>query len=166
MRRDQTVEPPLTLGWMERRSSWPNVELGSRYSYGGTMNILVIPSNLNFKSPFGDHFNCEYSYLSEAACMTRKLLDGKRSESFVIFKMSSSHSSSIQCGDSNNSAMSISCTSRGVAKEIRPGLTLFKQKADIDSWSLWMTRTGSVFDELLLLPCPSTTIHGKKKNKQ
>ena len=58
-------------------------------------------------------------------CMTRKLVGWTGSESIVLFKfiMSNSHSSSNHDGSSSNSEISISCTSRGVARAINPGFT-------------------------------------------
>lgn len=96
------------------------------------------------------------SYLSEAAWITRKLLVGIKSESLFRFNISNSHSSSIQLGDSSNKEMSISWTSRGVDNAISPGFTLFKQNADIDSWSLCIIRTGSDTGTLWLFEWPST----------
>lgn len=83
------------------------------------------------------------TYLSADDWIIKKLLAGCVSISLVRFIMSNSHSSSSQLGDSNNSVMSISWHSRGVARASNPGFCKFKQNADIDSCSLWMMRTGS-----------------------
>lgn len=75
--------------------------------------------------------------------MTRKLLVGSVSESLDKLRISYSHSSSYQWGDSSRRDISISWISLGVAIAISPGVTLLIQNADMDSCSLWITRIGS-----------------------
>lgn len=63
--------------------------------------------------------------LLSRTCITKKLVGGTGSGSGCLFKLiiSNSHSSSNHDGSSRSREMFISCTSRGVARAIKPGFT-------------------------------------------
>lgn len=66
--------------------------------------------------------------LSDITCITKKLVGCTGSGSGCLFKLiiSNSHSSSNHDGSSKSREMFISCTSRGVARAIKPGFTYIR----------------------------------------